>query len=82
VVPDNNVAKRALRHVVIRRKLSLSTASEAGSRFVERMLSMDVTCCRRGESVASFLTACFVAKGRATYPVPAVLRRCSPGYAR
>jgi transposase len=62
VVPDNNAAERALRHGVIWRKLSLGTASEAGSRFGERLLSEVEICRRRGESVASYLTACFVAK--------------------
>jgi transposase len=80
-VPDNNAAERALRHGVIWRKLSLGTASEAGTRFVERLLTVVETCRRRGESVAFDLTTCFVAK-RATDPVPAVLRRCSAGYAR
>jgi len=72
VAPDNNAAERALRHGVIWRKLSLGTASEAGSRFVERLLSVVETCRRRGESVASYLTACFVAK-RAGQPIPSPL---------
>jgi transposase len=72
VVPDNNAAERALRHGVIWRKLSLGTASEAGSRFVERLLSVVETCRRRGESVASYLTACFVAK-RGGQPIPSPL---------
>jgi transposase len=44
VSPDNNAAERALRHGLIWRKLSLGTASEAGSRFVERLLSVVETC--------------------------------------
>jgi transposase len=64
VAPDNNAAERALRHGVIWRKQSLGTASEAGSRFVERMLSVVETCRRRGGDVASYLTACFEAAGR------------------
>ena len=72
VAPENNAAERALRHGVIWRKLSLGTASEAGSRFVERLLSVVETCRRRGESVASYLTACFVAK-RAGLPIPSPL---------
>jgi transposase len=62
VAPDNNAADRALRHGVIWRKMSLGTASEAGSRFVERLLSVVETCRRRGQSVATYLTACFEAK--------------------
>ena len=37
IEPTNNDAERALRHGVIYRKLSGGTASESGSRFVERM---------------------------------------------
>ena len=48
VAPDNNAAERSLRHGVIWRKPSLGTASEAGSRFVERLLSV-VETCRQGE---------------------------------
>ena len=67
VAPDNNAAERALRHGVIWRKLSLGTASEAGSRFVERVLSVVETCRQGGRGVAAYLTACFEAKrtGRA-----------------
>ena len=72
VAPDNNAAERALRHGVIWRKLSLGTASEVGSRFVERLLSVVETCRRRGESVAAYLTACFVAK-RGGRPIPSPL---------
>jgi transposase len=72
VAPDNNAAERALRHGVIWRKLSLGTASEAGSRFVERLLSVVETCRPRGRSVASDLTACFQAK-RGGQPIPSPL---------
>ena len=61
-----------LRHGVIWRKLSLGTASEAGSRFVERMLSVVETCRQRGRSVPAYLTACFVAK-RGGRPIPSPL---------
>ena len=72
VAPDNNAAERALRHGVIWRKLSLGTASEAGSRFLERLLSVVETCRQRGRSVASYLTACFQAK-RGGQPIPSPL---------
>jgi len=64
VGPDNNAAERALRHGVNWRKQSLGTASEAGRRFVERMLSVVETCRRRGGDVAGYLTACLEAAGR------------------
>ncbi len=57
---------------VIWRKLSLGMASEAGSRFVERLLSVVETCRQRGRSVASYLTACFQAK-RGGEPIPSPL---------
>ena len=44
VEPTNNAAERALRHAVIWRKISGGTDSEAGSRFVERMLTVVATC--------------------------------------
>jgi transposase len=72
VAPDNNAAERALRHGVIWRKLSLGTASEAGSRFVERLLSVVETCRQGGRSVAAYLTACFLAK-RSGQPIPSPL---------
>ena len=53
VSPDNNAAERALRHGVIWRKLSLGMASEAGIRFVERLLWMVETCRQGGRSVAA-----------------------------
>jgi transposase len=71
-VPDNIAAERASRHGVIWRKLSLGTASEAGSRFVERLFSVVETCRCRGQSVASYLTACFEAK-RGGQPIPSPL---------
>ena len=48
VEPANNAAERALRHAVIWRKLSSGTQSAAGSRFVERMLTVVETARRAG----------------------------------
>jgi len=47
-----------LRHAVIWRRISGGTNSEAGSRFVERMLSVIATCRQRGRDVLSYLTEC------------------------
>ena len=44
IEPTNNASERALRHAVIWRKLSFGTQSEAGSRFVETMLTVIETC--------------------------------------
>lgn len=56
VEPTNNVAERALRHAVIWRKLSFGTQSAAGSRFVERLLTVIETCRRAGRNVFAWLT--------------------------
>lgn len=72
VPPHNNAAERALRHGVIWRKTSFGTDSEAGSRFVERMLTAVETCRQRGQDVLGFLTSCL----RATLdgvPAPSLL---------
>ena len=62
VEPTNNDAERALRHGVIYRKLSGGTDSEAGSRFVERMLSVVATCRQQEINVLDYLTRCYQAR--------------------
>jgi transposase len=59
VEPTNNAAERALRHAVIWRRISGGTASESGSRFVERMLTVVATCRQQGRNVLEYLTSCF-----------------------
>jgi transposase len=58
IEPTNNAAERALRHAVLWRKSSYGTDSAAGSRFVERMLSVVATCRQQGRNVLDYLTAC------------------------
>ena len=62
VEPTNNDAERALRHGVIYRKTSGGTESEAGSRFVERMLSVVATCRQQKVDVLDYLTRCYQAR--------------------
>jgi transposase len=62
VEPTNNAAERALRHAVIWRRVSGGTDSEAGSRFVERMLSAVATCRQQKRSVLEYLTRCHRAR--------------------
>jgi transposase len=62
VEPTNNDAERALRHGVIYRKLSGGTDSEAGSRFVERMLSVVATCRQQEINALDYLTRCYQAR--------------------
>jgi transposase len=76
VEPTNNHAERALRHGVIYRKLRGGTDSEAGSRFVERMLTVVATCRQQDINVLDYLTRCYQARldGRA---VPTLLPQTS-----
>jgi transposase len=71
VEPTNNAAERALRHAVIWRRISGGTDSEAGSRLVERMLSVVATCRQQRRSVLDYLTRCHQARlgARSTPPL-------------
>jgi len=62
IEPTNNDAERVLRHAVLWRKSSGGTDSEAGSRFVERMLSVVATCRQQNRNVLELLTACCSAR--------------------
>ncbi len=62
IEPTNNDAERALRHAVLWRKSSGGTDSEAGSRFVERMLSVVATARQQNRNVLELLTACCTAR--------------------
>ena len=55
VEPTNNAVERALRHGVIWRKLCYGTASDAGSRFVERILTVVATARQQGRDLLAFL---------------------------
>jgi len=72
VEPTNNAAERALRHAVIWRRISGGTDSAAGSRFVERMLTVVATCRQQRRNVLDYLSSCFEAHLRGQ-PVPSLL---------
>lgn len=55
IEPTNNTAERALRPAVIYRKLSFGTQSAAGSRFIERMLTVSETCRMQNRSTFDYL---------------------------
>jgi transposase len=57
VPPHNNAAERALWHGVIWRRTSHGTDGEAGSRYVERVLTVVATSQRHGRDVLGFLRA-------------------------
>ena len=61
VGPTNNQAERALRHAVIWRKLSFGTQSEAGSRFVETMLTVIETCRQQRRNAFDYIATAVAA---------------------
>ena len=62
----------AMPPAVLWRKSSGGTASEWGSRFVERVLSVTATCRQQGRNVLEFLTDCFRARSDGR-PAPSLL---------
>ena len=54
--PTNNAAERALRRAVLWRRRSFGTESEAGSRYVERILTAVTTLRQQGRDVLDYLT--------------------------
>ena len=54
VQPTNNAAERALRGPVIYRRLSHGTQTEDGERFIERALSVSVTCRLQARSMFAY----------------------------
>ena len=72
VEPTNNAAEQALRPAVLWRKGSFGTHSDAGSRFVERMLTVTATCRQQHRPVADFLLAALTAAQRGQ-PHPSLL---------
>ena len=56
VEPTNNAAERGLRHAVIYRKTCFGNQTDAGARFIERMLSVTLTCKLQSRSLFSYLT--------------------------
>ena len=70
--PTNNAAEQALRHAVIWRKLSFGTQSAAGSRFVERLLTVVETCRRQKRNTFAWLTTAVQAH-LAGKPAPSLL---------
>ena len=77
VEPTNNTAERALRHGVLWRHTSFGTHSPAGSRFVERMLTVRDTLRQQQRNVLDYLTrACQAALSH--QPAPSLLPTAGP----
>jgi transposase len=55
VPPTNNASEQAIRFVVIDRKVTMGTRSDAGMRFCERMWTLVATCAKQKKSVFQFL---------------------------
>ena len=69
VQPTNNAAERSLRGPVIYRKLSHGTQSEDGERFIERALSVSVTCRLQSRSMFAYMRELLTAHARGD-PLP------------
>lgn len=69
VQPTNNAAERALRGPVIYRRLSHGTQSEDGERFIERALSVSVTCRLQARSMFAYMRELLTAHNRGD-PLP------------
>jgi transposase len=57
VEPTNNVSERTLRSAVLWRRGSFGSDSEAGSQFVERLLTVAASCRQQGRPLLDFLVA-------------------------
>ena len=62
---------------MIWRRISGGTDSAAGSRFVERMLTVVATCRQQGRNVLDDLTSCFQA-ARSRQAIPSLLPATHP----
>ncbi len=72
VEPTNNAAERAIRPAVIWRRTSFGSQTAAGSRFVERMLTVVTTLKSQRRNVLDFITAA-VSAARSDSPAPSLL---------
>lgn len=77
IEPTNNSAERALRPAVIQRKLSFGTQSKAGSRFIERMLTVSETCRLQKRSIFDYMVAAMDAYFHEK-PAPSLLPAAKP----
>jgi transposase len=77
VEPTNNAAERALRPAVLWRRCSFGSQSAAGSRFVERMLTVVTSLRWQQRPVLDYLCASLRAQ-RLGLPAPSLLPTYSP----
>ena len=79
VDPTNNAAERSVRKAVLWRKGSFGSQSEAGCRFVERILTVTATLRQQGRGVLEYLVAVANAPLLGTSPPALVAARALPG---
>jgi transposase len=72
VAPTNNAAEQALRPAVLWRKGSFGTHAPAGSRFVERMLTVTTSCRQQQRPLLAFLIDAVTA-ARTGAPPPSLI---------
>ena len=70
--PTNNTAAQGLRSGVMWRRITQGTRSEAGTTFVQRIMTAQANCKRQGRSVLQFLAATLMAH-RAGLTPPSLL---------
>ena len=68
VEPTNNTAERGLRSGVMWRRTTQGTRSDAGTTFVQRIMTAQANCKRQGRSVLRFLTATLMAHRQGLMP--------------
>jgi len=68
VEPTNNFGERQIRRAVMWRKTSFGTHSEAGSRFVERIMTTSATLRQQGRNVVEFVMQAIEARAMGTTP--------------
>jgi transposase len=77
VEPTNNIAEQRVRHGVLMRKISYGTHSEAGSRFVERILTVHATLRSQHRSILVFVRDACRARLNGAVP-PSLLPQVPP----
>ena len=76
IEPTNNLAERAIRFVVIDRRITQGTRGKAGRAWCERIWTTIATCAQQGRSVFHFLTQSILAHFTAQ-PAPSLLLNSS-----
>jgi len=73
IEPTNNRTEQAIRFVVLDRRVTQGTRSDAGMRFCERAWTMLATCARHQQSVYQFFLNAIIATLNPAHPYPAII---------